>query len=52
MGQLAIVKQMSRQESRSSAGNKQADEQAGIPSSAGKYQADEQAGIKQVRWQL
>jgi hypothetical protein len=37
MGQLAIVKQMSRQESRSSAGN---------------YQADEQAGITQVSWQL
>ena len=37
MGQLAIVKQMSRQESRSSAGN---------------YQADEQAGITQLSWPL
>ena len=43
---------MSRQESRSSAGNNQTDEQAGITSSAGKYQADEQAGITQVSWQL
>jgi len=37
MGQLAIVKQMSRQESRSSAGNNQ---------------ADDQAGITQLSWQL
>ena len=43
---------MSRQESRSSAGNNQADEQAGIPITAGNYQADEQAGITQVSWQL
>ena len=35
--QLAIIKQMSMQESRSSAGN---------------YQADEQVGITQLSWQL
>ena len=50
--QLAIIKQLSRQESHGSAEYSQADEQAGIPSSAGKYQADEQAGITQVSWQL
>ena len=50
--QLAIIKQMSRQESRSTAGSYQADEQAGITSSAGSYQADEQAGITQLSWQL
>mgnify|MGYP006996423711 CR=1 FL=1 len=49
--QLAIIKQMSRQESRSTAGSYQADEQAGITSSAGSYQADEQAGITQLSWQ-
>ena len=37
MAQLEIVKQMSRQESRRSAGN---------------YQADEHAGITQLSWQL
>jgi len=35
--QLAIIKQMRSQESRSSAGN---------------YQADEQAGVTQLSWQL
>ena len=45
MGQLAIVKQMSRQESRSSAGNYQAAEQAGITQLSWHYQADEQARI-------
>ena len=51
MAQLAIVKQMSRQESRTSAGNNQAHEQAELHGSAGNCQADEQAGITQLIWQ-
>ena len=50
--QQAISMELSSDESCCSAGNNQADEQAGIPSSAGKYQADEQAGIMHVSWQL
>ena len=37
MAQLAIIKQMSRQVSRGSGGD---------------YQADEQAGVEQLRWRL
>ena len=51
MGELAIVKQMSRQESRSSAGNNQAAEQAGITWLGWQNQADEQAGITRLSWQ-
>ena len=42
--QLAIIKQVSRQESHGSAGRSQADEEAGITHSAGNNQAAEQAG--------
>ena len=67
MAQLAIVKQMSRQESRTSAGNNEAHEQTGIEaqlaiikqmsmqvssSSAGDYQAEEQAGVARLSWRL
>ena len=46
---MSIIKQMSRQVSRGSAGDYQADEQAGVGGSAGDYQADEQAGVKKLR---
>ena len=41
---------MSRQVSRGSAGEDQADEQAGVSHSAGEYQADEQAGVARFIW--
>ena len=65
MDQLAIIMQMSRQVSRGSAGEYEADEQAGVTdqpasirpmsrqvsrSTAGKYQADEQAGVARLSW--
>ena len=37
--------ELSKQESSSSAGEYQADEQAGVARSAGDYHADEQAGV-------
>ena len=43
--QLAIIKQMSRQVSRGSAVDYQADEQAGVHGSAGHSQAEEQARV-------
>ena len=43
--QLASIRQMSRRVSRGSAGDYEADEQAGVACSAVDYQADEQAGI-------
>ena len=50
--QLAIIKQVSRQESHGSAGRSQSDEQAGITHSAGNNQAAEQAGITRLSWQM
>ena len=50
--QLAIIKQMSGQVSRGSAGDYQADEQAGVRRSAGDYQADERAGAARLSWRL
>ena len=50
--QLAIIKQMSRQVSRGSAGEYQADEQAGVAGLTGDYQTDEQAGVARVSWRL
>ena len=52
MAQLAIIRQMSRQVSRSSAGEYQADEQAGVGGSAADYEADEQAGVSTLSWQI
>ena len=64
MAQLEITKQMSRKVSLGSAGDYQADEQAGVAAplasirqmsrqvlrgSAGEYQADEQAGVARLR---
>ena len=46
--QLAIIKQLNRQESDGSAGNSQADEQAESHSSAGNCQAAQQTGIRQL----
>ena len=43
---------MSRQEYRGSAGEYQADEQAGSRGSAGEYQADEQAGVARLSWRV
>ena len=43
---------MSGQVSRGSAGEYQADEQAGVAGSAGEYQADEQAVLPWLRWRL
>ena len=44
-----MIKQMSGQVSCGSAGDYQADEQAGSSGSAGDYQADEQAGVARLR---
>ena len=46
--QMAIIKQLSRQELRSTAGNCQADDREESCSSAGNCQADEQSGITQL----
>ena len=43
---------MSRQVSRGSAGDYEADEQAGVARSAGDYQADEQAGVPPLTWRF
>ena len=43
-----IIKQMSRQVSRGSAGEYQAEEQAGVAHLAGEYQADEHAGVARL----
>ena len=45
MAQLLIIKQMSRQVSRGSAGDYQADEQEGVTRLTCPYQADEQAVV-------
>ena len=47
---LASIMQMSRQLSRSSAGEYQADERASVAGLAGEYQADEQAVVTRLRW--
>ena len=49
MAQLANIRQISGQESRGSAGEYQADEQAVVRGSADEYQADEQAGVARLR---
>ena len=41
---------MISQGSRGSAGEYQADEQAGVAVPAGEYQADEQAGVARLSW--
>ena len=43
---------MCRQEYRDSAGDYQADEQAGVAGHTGDYQTDEQAGVARVSWRL
>ena len=43
---------MSRQVSRGSAGEYQADERAGVVGSAGEYQADERAGVARLSWRV
>ena len=50
--QLGIIKQLSREEPRSSAGNYQAAEQAGITQLSWKLSSADQAGIMQLSWQL
>ena len=52
MAQLSIIKQMSRQVSRGSAGDNQADEQAGVEELPGIYQAEEQAGVMRLSWRI
>ena len=63
MAQLASIRQMSRQVSRGSAGEYQADERAQLASirqmsgqvsrgSAGAYQADERAGVARLSWRV
>ena len=52
MAQLAIIKQMSRQVLRGSAGEYQADEQAGVSRLSWREQADEQAGVAGDSWRL
>ena len=52
MAQLAIIRQMSRQVSRSSAGEYQADEQAGVARISCRYEADKQAGVSRLSWRL
>ena len=52
MAQLAIIRQVSGQVSRSSAGDYQADERAGSRDSSGEYQADERAGVARLSWRL
>ena len=46
--QMAIIKQLSRQELRSTTGNCQADDREESCTSAGNCQADEQTGITQL----
>ena len=48
MSKLAIIKQLSRQETRNSAGDYQADEQARITQSAGNNHAAQLARITQL----
>ena len=43
---------MSRQVSRGSVYDYQADEQAGVEELPGNYQAEEQAGVAQLRWRI
>ena len=43
---------MNRQVLRSSAGDYQEDERAGVARSAGNYQADERAGVAGLSWRL
>ena len=50
--QLAIIKQLSRQELHSTAGNCQAAEQAGITQHSWQLSSRWQAGIVQLSWQL
>ena len=52
MAQLASIRQMSRQVSRGTAGEYQADEQAGVTWLEWHYQADEQAGVTRLRWRV
>ena len=49
---MANIRQMSRQGSRASPGEYQADEQAGVAGSAGEYEADEQAGVARFSWRF
>ena len=49
---LPSIRQMSGQVSRGSAGEYQADEQAGVTRLYGEYQADEQAGVARLRWRV
>ena len=50
--QLGIIKELSREEPRSSAGNYQAADQAGIMQLSWKLSSADQAGIMQLSWQL
>ena len=52
MAPMASIRQMSRKVSRSSRGEYQANEQAGVTGSAGEYQADEQAGVARLSWRV
>ena len=46
------MKQMSRQEYRDSAGDYQADEQAGVARLRWRVSADEQAGVARLSWRV
>ena len=48
--QLGIIKELSREEPRSSAGNYQAADQAGIMQLSWKLSSADQAGIMQLSW--
>ena len=52
MAQLSVIKQMSRQVSRGSAVDYEADEQAGVEELPGNYQAEEQAGVTRLSWRI
>ena len=52
MAQLAIIRQMSRQVSRSSAGQYQVDELAGVAGLSWDLQAYAQAGVAGLSWRV
>ena len=49
---MAIIKQMSGQVLRGSAGDYEAEERAGVAALIGDYQADERAVVTKLSWRL
>ena len=52
MAELSSIRQMSRQVSRGSAVEYQADEQAGVARLSWQVSGDEQAGVARISWRL